>query len=148
MEVILINNLSILSSDEFFMRRLLSFRSYDKVQKALSEKGINISLENIEKIKNIVYDLEENEDIMTKEDLKIIKEAGKNVDINGYFNEELYNFFYNGRHKYPKDFFLNKEIYNGETISTGIFTIACLVFEAKKKYLKTRALWEIGQYSL
>lgn len=77
MEVILINNLSILSSDEFFMRRLLSFRSYDKVQKALSEKGINISLENIEKIKNIVYDLEENEDIMTKEDLKIIKEAGK-----------------------------------------------------------------------
>ena len=51
-----INNLSILSSNEDFLKRLLTFRSYDKVQSALKEKGIDISLGNIDKIKKIVYD--------------------------------------------------------------------------------------------
>lgn len=138
-----INNLSILSSNEDFLKRLLTFRSYDKVQSALKEKGIDISLGNIDKIKKIVYDLEKNKNIMAEKDLTTIKEAGNNLDVTGYFNKDLYDFFYSGKNKYPADFFLNKDYYNGETISSGLFTIACIIFNAKEKYLKTRALWEI-----
>lgn len=101
-------------------------------------------MKDVEKIKNIVYDLEKNESILDEEDSNIIKEAGKNIGVGGNFNEDLYNFFYNSKNKYPQDFFLNKKIYDGETISKGIFAISCLIFEAKKKYLRTRVLWEIN----
>ena len=142
-EVEKINNLSILSNNEDFLKRLLTFKSYDKVQSALKKKGIDIPLEKIDIIKKIVYDLEENEETMTQEDLAIIKEAGKNLDVNGYFNQNLYDFFYFAKDRYPKDFFLNKDYYTGEIISSGIFTMACIIFEAKEKYLKTRTLWEL-----
>ena len=132
-----INNLSFLSDDEKFLMKLLTFESYDDVKNAFNKKGVDISLEGVIKIKNIVDDLEKNESIIEEKDLQIIN----GVDISESFNEDLYNFFYNSRDKYS---FLNKEIYDGETISTGIFAVSCFIFKAKKKYLKTKPLWEIS----
>lgn len=142
--MIAIKNISVLSNDEEFLKRLLTFRSCDKVQRAFLEKGINISLENINKLKNIVCDLEENESLIMEDDLRVIRNASRDMDINGYFDQDLYNVFYDWKKRYPPDFFLSKSYYDGEAISTGIFTIACVLFELKKKYLKTRALWEIN----
>lgn len=140
-----IKNLSILSRDEYFLSRLLTFKSYDKVQNALKSKGIDFSIDTIKKIKDIVYDLQENEDILTKEDLEIIEHAGDNLGGKGDFNQDLYNFFYGSKEKYPENFFLNKQpLYSAETVSTGIFAVACLIFKVKKKYLKSRDLWQLG----
>ena len=91
MGVITIKNISVLSGDVEFLKRLLTFRSYDDVQKSFLHKGVNISLEDIDKLKKIVHDLEENEDIMTESDLTTIRDAAKSGDINGYFNQDLYD---------------------------------------------------------
>ena len=142
--MIIIENISVLSIDKDFLKRLLTFRSYDQVQRAFSDKGIDISFERIDKLKNIVQDLEENEDNLASEDLQVIKEAAIDTDIEGYFDQKLYNLFYNWKDKYPPDFFLSKNYYDGDTISTGIFTIACVLYVLKKEYLKTRDLWGIN----
>lgn len=138
-----------LSMDEDFLKRLLTFRSRDKVQRAFYKKGIDISLEDIDTLRNIVYDLEENIDKIAPDDLKIIEQAGNSEDIgrneegNGYFDQGLYNFFYNSRSKYPPDFFLNKSYYTASVISTGMFKVACSLFWVKEKYLKNRSIWEV-----
>lgn len=126
------------------MKRLLTFRSTDKVQREIFNKNINITLEDVQKIGMIVCDLEENENNFLEEDLNTIYNADNYIDENSFFNPDLYNLFYNKKSEYPKDFFLNKEYYDGETISTGLFNIACKIFKLKKKYLRNKGIWDMG----
>lgn len=141
-----IKSLFNLYSEDNFLKRLLTFRSVDKVQREIADKNVNISLDDVQKIGKIVCDLEKNEENLLEEDLNTIYNADNYIDENSFFNPDLYNLFYNRKSQYPSNFFLNKDYYDGEIISTGIFTIACKMFKLKKQYLKNKGIWDINIY--
>lgn len=145
-EVYGIKNLVDMCRDDAFLVRLLACSSTDEAHQMILGKQVDITLDNVQKIAMMVCDLEKNEGQIKGEDRELIKNIGCTGERQCTFDEKICDFVYNARQKYPPNFFLTKEYYDGETVSKGLFVFACRVFNLKKQYLRRSGIWNVDIY--
>lgn len=140
----MIRDISVISSDKKFLKRLLTLRSIDDAQKAFGEKGIALTINDICTIGRIVNDIEQNEEKLSNDQISLISGQARQPWDHRVYDEKVYKLFYGLKNNGETDsFFSGKEYYKGDTISSGIFCIAGLLYGIRRQYGNKESLWDI-----